>query len=252
GRTAKHYYQLTTEFETIKVTEEHPIWKQGRGWTEVQYLKVDDIVASADGDVLILDNKKVDKPIEVYNFAVENTPSYFAGAGKLWVHNAKCAVTPKGTKAIAKNDNGDYVDPLDKTQTPIHIVDLPNKEKVNFVGTPIPVKLKPGTVIYRVYGGNAGKRGAYWSLEPPKSLGQTRKDLAVFEDWNDGSKIVKYEVKEGDNIGGWTGQSAPQSASNHGFSEADLPGGKDQLYIDAWNLPDSKLENVELPEGWYE
>ena len=90
GRTAKHYYQLTTEFETIKVTEEHPIWKQGRGWTEAQYLKVDDVVASADGDVLILDNKKVDKPIEVYNFAVENTPSYFAGAGKLWVHNAKC------------------------------------------------------------------------------------------------------------------------------------------------------------------
>ena len=90
GRTAKHYYQLTTEFETIKVTEEHPIWKQGRGWTEVQYLKVDDVVASADGDVLILDNKKIDKPIEVYNFSVENTPSYFAGVGKLWVHNAKC------------------------------------------------------------------------------------------------------------------------------------------------------------------
>ena len=90
GRTAPHYYQLTTEFGTINVTEEHPIWKQSRGWTEVQYLKVDDIVASADGDVLVLDNKKVDKPIEVYNFSVENTPSYFAGAGKLWVHNANC------------------------------------------------------------------------------------------------------------------------------------------------------------------
>ena len=90
GRTAPSYYQLTTEFGTINVTEEHPIWKQSRGWTEVQYLKVDDIVASADGDVLVLDNKKVDKPIEVYNFSVENTPSYFAGVGKLWVHNAKC------------------------------------------------------------------------------------------------------------------------------------------------------------------
>ena len=88
GRTAPHYYQLTTEFETINVTAEHPLWKQGRGWTEAQYLKVDDIVASADGDVLILDNIKIDKPLQVYNFSVENTPSYFAGKSKLWVHNA--------------------------------------------------------------------------------------------------------------------------------------------------------------------
>lgn len=90
GRIAPLYYQLTTEFGTINVTEEHPMWKQGIGWTEVQYLKVDDVVASADGDVLILDNKKVDKPLRVYNFSVDNTPSYFAGIGKLWVHNAKC------------------------------------------------------------------------------------------------------------------------------------------------------------------
>ncbi len=90
GRTAPNYYQLTTEFGTLKVTEEHPLWKQGIGWTEAQYLKVDDVVASADGDVLILDNKKVDEPLQVYNFSVENTPSYFAGVGKLWVHNSKC------------------------------------------------------------------------------------------------------------------------------------------------------------------
>ena len=93
GRTADHYYQLTTEFETINVTAEHPLWKQGRGWTETQYLKVDNVVASADGDVLILDNKKIDKPLQVYNFSVENTPSYFAGKSKLWVHNAACDLT---------------------------------------------------------------------------------------------------------------------------------------------------------------
>ena len=92
GRTAPHYYQLSTEFGAIKVTEEHPMWKQGIGWTEAQYLKVDDVVASADGDVLILGNEKIDKPLQVYNFSVENTPSYFAGTGKLWVHNAKCGV----------------------------------------------------------------------------------------------------------------------------------------------------------------
>ncbi len=66
------------------------MWKQGKGWTEVKDLTVDDVVASADGDVLILDNKKVDEPIRVYNFSVANTPSYFAGQSKLWVHNAPC------------------------------------------------------------------------------------------------------------------------------------------------------------------
>ena len=105
GRIAPDYYHLSTEFGTINVTAEHPMWKQGIGWTEAQYLKVDDVVASVDGDVLILNNKKVDKPVRVYNFSVENTPSYFAGSGGLWVHNSKCAVTSKGTKAIAKNDN---------------------------------------------------------------------------------------------------------------------------------------------------
>jgi len=252
GRTAPSYYQLTTEFGTINVTEEHPMWKQGIGWTEAQYLKVDDVVASATGDVLILDNQIIDKPLQVYNFSVENTPSYFAGVGQLWVHNAKCAITPSGTKAIAKNENGDYIDPLDKAQTPIHIVDFPNKDKVNFIGNPVPIKLKPGTIIYRIYGGNAGKTGPYWSLDPPKNLSQTRKDLAVFEGWNDGSKIVKYEVKEGDNIGGWVGQASPQNASTHGLNEPDLSGGKDQIYIDAWNIPESRLENVDLPEGWYD
>ncbi len=182
GRTAPHYYQLTTEFETIKVTEEHPVWKQGRGCTEAQYLKVDDIVASADGDVLILDNKKVDEPLQVYNFSVESTPSYFAGVGKLWVHNAKCAVTPKGTKAIAKNENGDYIDPLDKTQTPIYLRAFPADQKINFVGDPVAVKLKPGTKIYRVTD-VGGEKGGYWTFEKPTSKKQWRDDYAVLDEW---------------------------------------------------------------------
>jgi len=51
------------------------------------------VVASAEGDVLILGNQKVDKPLRVYNFSVENTPSYFAGGSKLWVHNASCDIS---------------------------------------------------------------------------------------------------------------------------------------------------------------
>ncbi len=90
NRTSPHYYQLTTEYETIQVTEEHPLWKQGKGWTEAKDLKMDDVLASVDGDILILNNQKVDEPLRVYNFSVEKTPSYFAGESKVWVHNAPC------------------------------------------------------------------------------------------------------------------------------------------------------------------
>ena len=175
--------------------------------------------------------------------SVENTPSYFAGSGGLWVHNSKCAITPKGTKAIAKNDNGDFVDPLDKSQIPIHIVDLPSKEKVNFIGKPVPVKLKPGTVIYRVHDGgvHANPNGGYWTLELPKNKAEWRNRWAVKEQWNDGTQIIKYTIKEEDNLGGWIGGAAKQG---------NLNGQGTQLYIDGWNLPEDQLKNIQLPDDW--
>ncbi len=85
---------LTTEFETVRVTEEHPLWLQGKGWTKVSEITVNDVIASLDGDVLILDNKKVETPLQVYNFSVANTPNYFVGESKIWVHNAKGSCKP--------------------------------------------------------------------------------------------------------------------------------------------------------------
>ena len=94
GRTAPSYYLLTTEFETIKVTKEHPLWLQGKGWTKVSEVAANDVIASFDGDVLILDNKKVETPLQVYNFSVANTPNYFVGESKIWAHNAKPPCKP--------------------------------------------------------------------------------------------------------------------------------------------------------------
>ena len=248
GRMAPSYYLLTTEFSSIKLTAEHPVWKQGSGWTQAQYLEAGDVVASAEGDVLILRNRKVEKPIRVYNFSVANTPNYFVGAGRIWVHNASsnpCNLDdiPKGTKPLAKNDKGEWYDPA--TGEKVDIVDMPEDQFGNFTnGTARPLKLEPGTTIYRVYGNKAAIDGPYWTLERPTDKASWREDYAVLDEWgNDGSKIVKYTVKEGDNIGGWVGEAASQTS----MTGEVLDGGKRQVFID---MRGKDLVDVPLPSGW--
>ena len=92
NRTAEGYQQITTEFGTLTVTPEHPFWVQGRGWTEAKNLQPEDPIATEEGDTLILENRAIEKPVKVYNLSVENTPSYFAGESKAWVHNATCSI----------------------------------------------------------------------------------------------------------------------------------------------------------------
>ena len=88
GRTADHYYLLETEFDSLEVTAEHPLWVQGKGWTPVKDIERGEALATTYGDVMVLNNIRVDKPLQVYNFSVDATPSYFVGSG-IWAHNAR-------------------------------------------------------------------------------------------------------------------------------------------------------------------
>ncbi len=100
NRAAHQYSELVTEFETFKVTSEHPLWIQGKGWTEVKDIKGGDAIASVDGDVLVIHNELINKKIKVYNFSVIDTPNYFVGKSRIWVHNAPCEV---GFQVSGKN-----------------------------------------------------------------------------------------------------------------------------------------------------
>ncbi len=113
NRSAPNYYQLRTEEESFRVTEEHPLWVQGKGWTPVKDITDEDVLATQTGDTLVKEISKVNKPLQVYNFAVENTPNYFVGASGLWAHNAKCVMNisiwgPKANDVVdyAKKNNG--------------------------------------------------------------------------------------------------------------------------------------------------
>lgn len=113
NRTAPTHRLLRTESESIRLTEEHPVWVQGKGWTVAGKVAEDDVIAGRNGDLLVLDNTEVRESLRVYNFSVANTPSYFAGQGELWVHNAKCDLpmpyrappSPSG-HAIGSSDGG--------------------------------------------------------------------------------------------------------------------------------------------------
>jgi hypothetical protein len=93
GRIAPGYRELKTEFETFQLTDEHPLWVQGKGWTEARDITDEDVLASRQGDVLVLENTAIAKPVRVYNFSVAQTPNYFVGESGLWAHNAKCLLT---------------------------------------------------------------------------------------------------------------------------------------------------------------
>lgn len=93
GRVAPRYRELKTEFETFRLTDEHPLWVQGKGWTPAEDVTDEDVLAALNGDVLVLSNKLVNAPLRVYNFSVASTSNYFVGASGLWAHNAKCDLT---------------------------------------------------------------------------------------------------------------------------------------------------------------
>lgn len=89
-RTAPTHRRLRTEYETLRLTDEHPLWVQGQGWTEAKDVKEDDVIAAEQGDVLVRANDAVARPLKVHNFSVAHTSNYFAGAGGVWAHNAGC------------------------------------------------------------------------------------------------------------------------------------------------------------------
>lgn len=89
GRVAPGYRRLVTENDEFKVTDEHPLWLQGKGWTEAGKVVEGDIIASEQGDAMVIANEAVRQLLRVYNFSVANTPNYFVGNGLVWAHNAR-------------------------------------------------------------------------------------------------------------------------------------------------------------------
>lgn len=97
-------------------------------------------------------------------------------------------------------------------------------------------ELSETTTLYRVYGGQAGKLGSYWTRTRPSGPLQSQLDSALNPAWgNSASSIATIRVPSGTTI--YEGTAASQPIAGGG----SLLGGGSQVYIPrvdaAWLVP---------------
>ena len=81
---------LAINGEAIDTTDEHPVFVEGKGFTESKWLKAGDEVRLATGDtaeVETIEKIQLDEPVKVYNFEVEDFHTYYVSEQKVLVHN---------------------------------------------------------------------------------------------------------------------------------------------------------------------
>jgi RHS repeat-associated protein len=102
-------YSIYIGKEVIEATKEHPVWIDGKGWTEVRDLRVWDLLVTSDGLKIAIDKiEKEPRVTTVYNFEVEDFHSYFVSNLGIWVHN--CRVV---SSRFANNPIASQVETLD-------------------------------------------------------------------------------------------------------------------------------------------
>ena len=162
GRIAPSYRLLKTESDTLKLTDEHPLWVQGKGWLEAKYVTDDDVISGYSGDERVLRNEVVNQPLKVYNFSVANTPNYFVGNNGVWVHNANCDLpipyrapkSPSGYKLGATDGHGGVWATVGRGNE-----DLPsNRYQRQITGAPHNIEYRVGVVDFDGYD---SKRGVF-------------------------------------------------------------------------------------------
>lgn len=116
--------------------------------------------------------------------------------------------------------------------------DLDAKNAVNFTLGAAPYVLPKGQSLYRVYGGTASMKGAYWSPAPPaagSTEGDWRGSNAIEYSWNAGENVASYTAQ--DDIHLWKGGVESQPAQD--MDGAILPdywlvGGATQFFFPFW------------------
>ncbi|WFR56235.1 polymorphic toxin-type HINT domain-containing protein [Anaerocolumna sp. AGMB13025] len=74
----------------IKTTADHPFWVQGKGWILAGNLQVCDLLKNNHGDIEainFIEIVKLQEPVIVYNFEVEDWHTYFVSENNILVHN---------------------------------------------------------------------------------------------------------------------------------------------------------------------
>lgn len=80
--------------ETLRVTPNHPVWSQGRGWVPAADLKFGhSLRGEGFFGVLVRRARRDAERVTVYNIEVDECHTYFVGQLGIWVHNKGEKVT---------------------------------------------------------------------------------------------------------------------------------------------------------------
>ena len=139
--------------ETITCTTEHPFYVQGRGWVAAKDLQLNDKLELQNGEDAFVDairREKLAKPIQVFNFEVEDFHTYYVGTGCVLVHNL-CTSKPDEVH---------------------HIVEQCQQRKSGFTRAQIQAPQNKITLSYDVH----RKISGYYSSKPPEFGGLRVRD----------------------------------------------------------------------------
>ncbi len=104
--------------------------------------------------------------------------------------------------------------------------------------------------VYRLYGGEAGELGSYWSRVKPTGPGQATLDAALLPNFrNSAQKIAEVTIPTGTKI--FEGVASPQVIRSAGYNIkiGELLGNGSQVYIDT--MIDKKTWNF-VSRGFFE
>ena len=117
-------------------------------------------------------------------------------------------------------------------RSPVNSGELNQKKAKTFTGSSYTERvLTEDTTMYRVYGGEAGKIGKYFSITPQNGGLQSQMDLALNPSWgNTAEHVARAVIPKGTQI--YEGTAAPQVIRDSmGNGIGILPGGGNQVYI---------------------
>lgn len=72
----------------LRVTDEHPLWVEGRGWVDARHVGVGDRLKAADERALVVRGAESIAPGLSYNITVAGFHTYYAGEAGVWNHNS--------------------------------------------------------------------------------------------------------------------------------------------------------------------
>lgn len=86
---------LTINGEVITSTIDHPFFVQDAGFVGAGDLYIGDKLLDAEGNTMLVEDvktEKLDEPVKVYNFKVDEFHTYYVGNNCIFVHNADCTI----------------------------------------------------------------------------------------------------------------------------------------------------------------